>query len=162
MMLALVSLNYPLVGVLRLEFFMSFSEDMKFIPPLLSFVSIVELNQGSASDLRMITRGKIPTDFVKKLQVIFVLPTWAPKGGPHGDPRCPASRAAVRATLWRPSGRRSKKRLLTARNLSVLSQRIWSVLRNKCKKYFRIQKVMRMVLFKIGLGLVHGSRVVIS
>ena len=70
MMLALVSLNYPLVGVLRLEFFMSFSEDMKFIPPLLSFVSTVELDQGSASDLRMITRGKLPTDFVKKLQAI--------------------------------------------------------------------------------------------
>ena len=69
MMLALVSLNYPFVGVLRLDFFMSFSEDMKFIPPMLSFVSIVELDQGSASDLR-ITRGKLPTDFVKKLQVI--------------------------------------------------------------------------------------------
>ena len=70
MMLAQVSLNYPLVGVLKLEFFMSFSEDMKFIPPLLSFVSTVELYQGSASDLRMITRGKLPTDFVKKIQVI--------------------------------------------------------------------------------------------
>ena len=29
---------------------------------------------------------------------------WAPKGGPHGRPRCRASRAAVRAALWRPSG----------------------------------------------------------
>ena len=27
-------------------------------------------------------------------------PTWAPKGGPHDGPRCPASRATVRATLW--------------------------------------------------------------
>ena len=29
---------------------------------------------------------------------------WAPKGGPHGGPRCPTSRAAMRAALWRPSG----------------------------------------------------------
>ena len=28
----------------------------------------------------------------------------APKGGPHGRPRCRASRAAVRAALWHPSG----------------------------------------------------------
>ena len=50
------------------------------------------------------TRGTQVFFYVFPYTIQIMSAAWAPKGGPHGGPRCRASRATVRAALWRPSG----------------------------------------------------------